>query len=114
MVITYYGNSKDKPGKVANPARGQLIRENEISLSPLRPRFQSHDTGLTIPSRVSLFISMLRLNLVLSHGIPPELRRGVHKFISTSIRHRLSPEFVGSRHCVPMAFIAVTLPVYNQ
>ena len=28
MVITY-SNSKDQPGKVANPARGQLNRENE-------------------------------------------------------------------------------------
>ena len=28
MVITY-SKSKDQPGKVANPARGQLDRENE-------------------------------------------------------------------------------------
>ena len=28
MVITY-SKSKDQPGKVANPARGQLNRENE-------------------------------------------------------------------------------------
>ena len=24
-----YSNGKDQPGKVANPARGQLIRQNE-------------------------------------------------------------------------------------
>ena len=30
--------SKDQPGKVANPARGQLNRENScISLSPFAP-----------------------------------------------------------------------------
>ena len=27
----------DQPGKVANPARGQLNRENDISLSPCVP-----------------------------------------------------------------------------
>ena len=29
MVITY-SKSKDQPGKVANPARGQLNRENPV------------------------------------------------------------------------------------
>ena len=33
------------------------------------------------PSRVSLFISILRLILVLISGIPPEFRDGVHLFI---------------------------------
>ena len=28
MVIIYYSRSKDQSGKVANPARGQLNREN--------------------------------------------------------------------------------------
>ena len=37
IVITYYGNDKDQPGKVANPAIGQLNRENELSLSPFAP-----------------------------------------------------------------------------
>ena len=31
---------------------------------------------------VSLLISILRLNLVLTYGIPPEFRGGVHLFIS--------------------------------
>ena len=35
MVITY-GKSMDQPGKVANPARGQLNRENEYSPIPVR------------------------------------------------------------------------------
>ena len=33
MVITY-NKGKDQPGKVANPARGQLNREIDFSLSP--------------------------------------------------------------------------------
>ena len=36
MVITY-GKGKDQPGKVANPARGQLNRENDFSLFPFAP-----------------------------------------------------------------------------
>ena len=37
--------------------------------------------GSAVPSRVSLLISILRLNLVLTHGVPPEFRGGVHLFI---------------------------------
>ena len=36
MVITY-SKGKDRPGKVANPARGQLYRKINISLSPFAP-----------------------------------------------------------------------------
>ena len=35
MVITY-SKSKGQPGKVANPARGQLNRENEYFPVPVR------------------------------------------------------------------------------
>ena len=42
---------------------------------------------------------ILRLNLVLTYGIPPEFRGGVHLFIyETAIRHRACPEFIGSRN----------------
>ena len=51
----------DQPGKVANPARGQLNREN-------------------IPLSSSIY--------------------------ETAIRHRVSPELIGSCSCVPMAFTA--------
>ena len=34
-----------------------------------------------VPSRVSLLISILRVNLVLTYGIPPEFRGGVHLFV---------------------------------
>ena len=68
----------DQPGKVANPARGQLNRENKIPLSPCVLRIWSREMGSAVPSRVSLLISILRLNLVLTYGIPPEFRGGVH------------------------------------
>ena len=41
----------------------------------------SRKTGSAVPPRISLLISILRLNLVLTYGIPPEFRGGVHLFI---------------------------------
>ena len=35
-VIVYYSKSKYQPDKVANPARGQLNRENEYFSVPVR------------------------------------------------------------------------------
>ena len=52
-----------------------------ISLSAFVPEIWSRETGSAVPSRVSLLISILRLNLVLTYGIPPEFRGGVHLFI---------------------------------
>ena len=69
----------DQPGKVANPARGQLNRENEYSLSAFAPENLVSRDGF--PFRVSLLISILRLNLALTYGIPPEFRGGVRLFI---------------------------------
>ena len=73
----------NQPGKVANPARRQLNRENKYF--PVCPRSRlrvwSRETGSAVPSRVSLLISIPRLNLVLTNGIPPDSRGGVHSFI---------------------------------
>ena len=58
----------DQPGKVANPARCQLNREeNEHFLSA---KNWSRETGSAVPSRVSLLISILRLNLILTGSLP--------------------------------------------
>ena len=70
----------DQPGKVANPARGQLNRENEHFPVPVRDR-EFGETGSVVSSRVRLLISILRPNLVLTYGIPSEFRGGVHLFI---------------------------------
>ena len=101
----------DQPGKVANPARGQLNRE-KFPCPRACLRIWSRETGSAVPSRVSLLISILRLNLVLTYGIPPEFRGGVH--YETAIPHRVSPEFIGSRNCVPMAFTAEGPPAQGQ
>ena len=78
----YSKRSMDQPGKVANPARGQLNRENEYSPVPVLAR----EFGLARrvqPSRPASACSssILRLNLVLTHGIPPDFRGGIHLFI---------------------------------
>ena len=49
-----------------------------------RLRLWSRETGSAVPSRVSLLISILRLNLVLTYGIPPEFRGGVHLCVTPS------------------------------
>ena len=50
----------DQPGKVANPARGQLNRENRIFPCPRSClRIWSRETGSAVPSRVSLLISII-------------------------------------------------------
>ena len=45
-----------------------------------RPRIWSRETGSAVPSRVSLLIPILRLNMVLTYRIPPEFRSGIHLF----------------------------------
>ena len=81
MVVTY-SKSMDQSGKVANPARDQLNRKKIIFPCPRsRLKIWSRETGPAVPSRVSLLISILRRNLVLTYRIPPEFRGGVHLFI---------------------------------
>ena len=53
-----------------------------FSLFPFAPKnLVSRDAGSAVPSHVSLLISILRLNLVLTYGIPLEFRGCVHLFI---------------------------------
>ena len=66
----------DQPGKVTNPARGQL-RKMKISLSLFAPESLVSRDGFGM-SRASL----------LDHGIPPDFRGGAHLYILTAIRHR--------------------------
>ena len=82
MHVCMYGHhiqqSMDQTGKVANSARGQLNRVNNFACPRTCQRIWSRKTGSAVPSRVSLLMSTLRLNLVLTYGIPPEFRGGVH------------------------------------
>ena len=67
-----------QPGKVANPARGQLNRKIIFPCPRAWLRIWSREMGSAVPSRVSLLISILRPSLVLTYEIPPEFSGGVH------------------------------------
>ena len=73
----------------------------------------SRDGFGSLPSRVSMLIFILRLNLVLTCGIPPGFRgASIYSFI-TAMRHRVSPGFIGSRNCVTMTFTAESPPAHR-
>ena len=59
----------DQPVKVANLARGQLNRENKFPPSPYAPENLVSRVQPSRPASVCSFF-ILRLNLVLTHGIP--------------------------------------------
>ena len=67
------------------------------SLSPFAPEnLMSRDGfGRPIPRHAACLFSIARLNLVLTYGISPDFRGGVHLFIQTAIRHRVSSKFIG-------------------
>ena len=89
MYGNTYSKSMDQSGKVANPARGQLNRGNEYFPVRVRSRLRiwSRETGSTVPSRVSLLIPILRLNLVLTYGIPP--RSTTTKGLDTKMKTKI-------------------------
>ena len=67
-----------------------------ISLSVFVP--ENLVTGSAVPSRVSLLISILRLNLVLTYGIPPEFCGGVHLFIFNHLRRHGASAALAGHH----------------
>ena len=77
MVITYsrvWINRVRLPILLVVSWTGKIIFPCPRACLRIWPR----ETGSAVPSRVSLLISILRLNLVLTYGIPPEFRGGVH------------------------------------
>ena len=69
MVSTFGIVWIDQPGMVASPARGQLNPfASENSVSP------------AVPSCVSPLILHTQAGLVLTHGVPPAFREGVHLY----------------------------------
>ena len=86
-------NRIDQPDIIASPACGQLNRETKFSLSQSAP--ENLVFVRPVPSTRS--ISTLRLNLVLTHGIPSTFRDGVHLFFSSTAMGSV-PSFVRSRN----------------
>ena len=76
-----FQQSMDQPGIVANPARGEMNWENISSLFEFAPEnLVSRDRfGRPVPRKPRSF-SILRLNLVFTHEIPPAFRDGVHLY----------------------------------
>ena len=71
----------DQPGKLTNPARGEPNRENEyfpVSVCAREIGLASQVRPSRLASAYSL--STLRLNLVLTRGIPPAFRHGFDLF----------------------------------
>ena len=92
----------EQPGKVANPDRGELNREEKENRSSRScVGIWSRETSSAVPSRIILLISILRLNLVRTYGIPPEFRGGVQLFLKN--RHTPSAQ---SRVYRVMQFVA--------
>ena len=117
MYVCMYGHtyskSMDQPGKVANPVRGQLNRKMNLSLSAFVPEnLVLRDVfGSPVPrQRAHLYTQAEMSGAYLRDSSRVPRRR---PFI-TAIRHRVSPEFIGSRNCVPMAFTAESPPARGQ
>ena len=81
----------------------------DISLSPFAPENLVSQEWFDGPVPRPPAHSILRLNLALTRGIPPDFRDGVHLFFLAAIRHRVNPEFIGSRNCVLIAFRPINL-----
>ena len=93
-------NSMEQPGKVTNPARGQLNRKMFFSLSPFAPEnLVSRDAGSAVPSRVSLFISILRRNPVLFRGGIHLSNLNLHMPLGQFRVHRVTRLCTDGVHC---------------
>ena len=104
MFITY-STGKDQPGKVANPARGQLNKENSLSAFAPDNLVSRHGFGRPIPRRAC--------SSPYSGFLPGSAAASIYLF-KTAIRHRVSPEFIGARNCIPMAFTVESPPARGQ
>ena len=105
----------DQPGKVANPARDQLNRKNSIPLSPYVPEnLVSRDGfGCPVPRQSAHSPNSGRIWCLLTGFLLSSAAASIYLY-KPAIRHRVSPEFIGSRNCVPMAFTADSPPLQGQ
>ena len=96
--------SSDQPGKVTNLACGQLNREAFFFLSPFAPENLVSRDGFCRPVPYHPAHSPYSdeiINLVFTHEVPLDFCHGVHRVI---------PELIEPRKCVPMAFNAEIPP----
>ena len=76
-----YSKSMGRPGKPANPSRGQLNREILISLSSFAPEnlVSRGRFGSPVPRQPNHLHT--QAESLYTYGISPEFRGGVHLFI---------------------------------
>ena len=111
----YSHQGTDLPGKIAKHSQDQLIAERmNISLSPFLPEnFWSRETDLAVPSCVSLLILHTQAQFgACSRDSSSFLRR--RSSFYTAIRHRVSPEFIGSYNLMPMTLTAESPSAQGQ
>ena len=113
-VCMYSHQSTDQPGKIAKPARGQLNRNNKNFPVPALARkfVLERQAWPSRPASVCSF-SILRLNLLLTRGIPPDFREDVYLFIPPYAMGSI-PSLSGRATCVPMTFAAESLSAQSQ
>ena len=88
--------SMDGPGMVAIPAHGRITRGNDVFPVPVRACEIGFAERIwpSRPASARSSFSTLRLNIVLTRGIPAAFHEGVH--IYTANRYWVSPKFIGS------------------
>ena len=86
-----------------------------ISLSAVAPEnLVSRDGfGNPVPRQPARVHIQTKCGAYLRDSSPSSAAASIYLF-ETAIRHRVSPEFIGSRNCVPMAFTAESPPAQGQ
>ena len=109
-----YSKSMDRPGKVASPARAQLNRKMNISLPAFVPENLVSRDGFDspVPRKPAHLHTQAESGALLTGSLPSSAAASIYSY-KTAIRHRVSPEFIGSRSCVPMAFTAESPPALS-
>ena len=103
-VVIKLKQSTNQPEGCQSCSHDQLTRE-EISCPRSCLKIWFRETGLAVPSRVSLLILYTNAE---SGAYPKDSSQCPQRcpFIFTTLHHRASHNFIGSRNCVPMAFTA--------
>ena len=110
----------DQPGKAAILSRVQLNREiltekMNIPLSAFAPENLVSRDGFDSPvlRQPGHLHTQADSGCLLTGFLPSSASVSINLF-ETAIRHRVSPELIGSRNCVPMAFTAESPPAQGQ
>ena len=86
-----------------------------ISLSAFVPEnlVSRDEFGSPVPRQPAHLHTQAEFGAYFKGFLPSSAAASIYSFI-TAIRHRVSPEFIGSRNCVPMAFTAESPPARGQ